>query len=206
MRTYRNSIIVLMLVLGTLLFAQGATEELTAPPMETQTQSHPILTAQEVEGILLMREEEKLAHDVYMTLYEKWQIPVFANIAASEATHYQAMGDLIDLYDLEDPSEGMAEGEFSSPELQELYEQLIASGSTSALEALKTGALIEDLDIADLQELIDQTEEEQIIFTYSNLLKGSVNHIRAFTSQLSRYKVEYEPVYISDEELRTFTR
>lgn len=38
------------------------------------------LSSAEEAGILLMREEEKLARDVYLTLYEKWNIPVLRTL------------------------------------------------------------------------------------------------------------------------------
>src|SRR6056297_3607457 len=48
------------------------------------------LSSAEEAGILLMREEEKLARDVYLTLYEKWNIPVFATLLpAKQATWMQ---------------------------------------------------------------------------------------------------------------------
>ncbi len=61
------------------------------------------LTEAEVEGLLYMREEEKLAHDVYVTLYGIWGTPVFQNIANSEQTHTEAVKNLLDIYGLEDP-------------------------------------------------------------------------------------------------------
>src|SRR6056297_2115125 len=48
------------------------------------------LCSAEEAGILLMREEETLARDVYLTLYEKWNIPVFATLLpAKQATWMQ---------------------------------------------------------------------------------------------------------------------
>lgn len=50
-----------------------------------------------------MREEEKLARDVYLELYETWDLPVFYNIAQSEQTHMGAVKTLIEKYNLKDP-------------------------------------------------------------------------------------------------------
>ena len=109
------------------------------------------LTDAEKEGILYMREEEKLARDVYIALGEKWSLRNFSNIASSEQTHMNAVKTLIDKYGLDDPIEGKNEGEFTNGELQDLYDNLIEQGMKSPEEALKVGAAIEEIDIIDLQ-------------------------------------------------------
>ena len=158
-----------------------------------------VLSSSDEEGLALMREEEKLAHDVYLALYEKWNIPVFNNIAASEQQHTDAVKLIIDAYGLDDPADNSAAGTFENPELQKLYNDLVAQGSASLSEALKVGATIEDLDIADLQELLEKTENTELKILYQNLMKGSRNHLRSFTAQLERYNESYEPVYISKD-------
>ena len=39
------------------------------------------LTDDEAAALAYLREEEKLARDVYLTLADTWQLPIFANIA-----------------------------------------------------------------------------------------------------------------------------
>ena len=116
------------------------------------------LSNPEIESILYMREEEKLARDVYLTLYEAWGLPVFQNIARSEATHMEAVKTLIDRYGLADPV-AQEIGVFTDPTLQQLYDQLVADGSNSLADALKVGAAIEEIDILDLEERIAQTDK-----------------------------------------------
>ncbi|AIF70098.1 hypothetical protein PAP_08585 [Palaeococcus pacificus DY20341] len=157
------------------------------------------LTDEEKQGILWMREEEKLARDVYLTLYEKWDLPIFNNIAKSEQTHMDTVKLLIDKYGLEDPVIDEV-GKFSNPELQELYNQLVEKGSKSVEDALTVGAMIEELDIVDLQKWISKTDKQDIITVYENLMKGSRNHLRSFVSNLKNYGITYEPQYLSKEE------
>ena len=57
------------------------------------------LTESEIQGILFMREEEKLARDVYLALAERWDMNVFSNIARSEQTHMDSVLTLIELFD-----------------------------------------------------------------------------------------------------------
>jgi hypothetical protein len=147
-----------------------------------------------------MREEEKLARDVYLTLYEQWGLPVFQNIANSEQTHMEAIKTLIDRYGLDDPVTGNDVGEFSDPTLQSLYDELTASGRESLAAALKVGAAIEEIDIIDLEEYLSKTDEADIVRVYENLMRGSRNHLRAFVSTLERQEGEsYEPQYLDPE-------
>ncbi|QRN84255.1 DUF2202 domain-containing protein [Chloroflexota bacterium] len=155
------------------------------------------LTEAEVEGLLYMREEEKLAHDVYVTLYGIWGTPVFQNIANSEQTHTEAVKNLLDIYGLEDPAISSPVGVFVNPDLQALYDQLVDLGSKSQADALKVGAAIEEIDILDLQANLEIVTAADVRQVYENLLFGSENHLRAFTSVLAQQTGEiYEPQYM----------
>jgi hypothetical protein len=158
------------------------------------------LTEAEREGLILMREEEKLARDVYQTLGDLWGMRIFSNIAASEQTHTNAMKVLLDRYEVSDPVVDDTVGVFTLPEMQTLYDELVAKGTLSLPHALTVGATIEDLDIKDLDDLMAITDNEDILVTYRNLQKGSRNHMRAFNRQINRQGLSYEPQYISQED------
>jgi hypothetical protein len=158
-----------------------------------------VLTQEEIDGLLLMREEEKLARDVYSYFDGLYDVAIFGNIAKSEDTHTNAVLSLLEGYGIEDPAlEGV--GEFSTDAFNELYSSLILQGSDSLTAALIVGATIEDLDIFDLTELLEVTVNEDVVQVYSNLLKGSENHMRAFVSALENLGATYTPQFISDEE------
>ena len=165
--------------------------------LDTRLEAMPTaeLTTAETAGLLRMREEEKLAHDVYSTLYDQWQLQAFDNISSSELTHTDAVLTLLDRYDLADPAAGNAVGEFTNADLQSLYTSLVERGSSSLVDALEVGATIEDLDISDLRSLATDTPDLALV--YANLEKGSRNHLRAFTKQLAKNGADYTPAYIS---------
>jgi hypothetical protein len=147
-----------------------------------------------------MREEEKLARDVYLTLNDVWNLRVFQNISQSEQAHMDAIKTLLDFYGLEDPVAGNDIGIFTNPDLQTLYDQLVLSGSTSLSEALRAGVSIEEIDIVDLQERVAQTDRTDIQRVYENLLRGSANHLRAFVTNLERRTGEtVQPQYMEQE-------
>ena len=152
------------------------------------------------EGLAYVREEEKLAHDVYLFLYERWNLQVFQNIAASEQTHTDTIAALLLAYNLTDPAAGALPGEFADPNLQALYDELTARGSLSLADALEVGAAVEEIDILDLQSRLQMTQPDDIRFAYENLLSGSYNHLGAFTSTLQRQTGEvYVPQYMAAE-------
>jgi hypothetical protein len=165
--------------------------------LETQLAAIPVgaLTTEEIDGLMWMREEEKLAHDVYVALYDLWQVPIFSNISQAEQTHTDAVKTILDRYQLEDPAIDNPDGVFTNPDIQALYDDLVAQGSGSLVEALAVGAHIEDLDIFDLQAL--NTDTADIALLYANLEKGSRNHMRAFVSNLERRGETYTPVYLT---------
>jgi hypothetical protein len=158
--------------------------------------AHEPLSDTEIAAMMYMREEEKLARDVYTALGERWQLPIFGNIAESEGRHTEAVRCLLAKYAVADPAADRAAGEFLNPELQALYTELVARGQTSANDALAVGATIEDLDIRDLNARRAAVNNADILAVFDRLAKGSRNHLRAFTSQLAAAGVTYAPVYL----------
>ncbi|MBK9655043.1 MAG: DUF2202 domain-containing protein [Rhodanobacteraceae bacterium] len=143
------------------------------------------LTPVETADLRFMREEEKLARDVYLQSYDQWATPSFANIASSEQSHMDAMLRLLRRYQLADPAAGAAIGEFQDPSLQALHDNLMALGSTSELAALKVGGFIEEVDMRDIVAAMDRSQHADIDQTYAQLLCGSRNHLRAYAAQVS---------------------
>jgi hypothetical protein len=171
----------------------------TGIPEQVNTLPVEPLTLKEEESLLFMREEEKLARDVYLYLYDIWGDAIFLNISDSEHQHTDAVKGLIEKYDLPDPAADKAEGEFENLDLIGLYDLLTAQGAASLIDALIVGAQIEDLDINDLNSQLLFIDNADIIQVYESLLKGSRNHLRAFTRRLTDLGFNYVPVYISQE-------
>jgi len=158
------------------------------------------LSEQEKNWLIQMREEEKLARDVYMTLWTKWGNKIFNNIASSEQTHTDAVKVLLDRYWIVDSISNDSIWTFSSPTIQKLYDDLTSQWSKSLLDAMIVWATIEDLDIKDLNELLKTTDNEDIIITYNNLNKWSRNHLRAYIKNIESNGWTYTPQYISQIE------
>lgn len=158
------------------------------------------LSAAEQESLAFMREEEKLAHDVYIQLDGLWRgyTKVFGNIANSEASHTESVRQLLVRYSLPDSTATLPAGVFQNTTLQNLYTQLVAAGSVSLVEGLKVGAAIEEIDMIDLNKALLETDNQDITLVYQNLLKGSRNHLRSFVSNLAKQGVTYVPQYMAE--------
>ncbi|NPA27564.1 MAG: DUF2202 domain-containing protein [Epsilonproteobacteria bacterium] len=141
------------------------------------------LTQKQKDDLIFMYQEEKLARDVYITLGRKWGARVFLNIQNSEQRHMDAVRYLLNKYNLRVPVLSDDIGVFENEELQALYNQLVAKGSQSLRDALEVGVTIEETDIADLEEKMEGAPAD-IKSVYSNLLRGSYNHLRAFKRNL----------------------
>ncbi|MBP8141278.1 MAG: DUF2202 domain-containing protein [Acidovorax sp.] len=168
---------------------------LSALPLEDLSQA-------EMASLAYMREEEKLAHDVYARLDSLWgsQVRVFGNIAQSEATHTEAVRQLLIRYNVPDPAAISTEGMFANVTLQQLYYDLVDQGAPSQVAALQVGALIEELDIFDIRSALELIDNKDIRLVYESLMKGSRNHLRSFVKTLTQQGEIYSPIYLSQED------
>ena len=172
----------------------GMNAILTGLPMED-------LSNQERNGRLYMIQEEKLARDVYLTLFEEWGHRLFRNIARSEQRHMNAVQVMIQKYGESNPVLDDTIGAFTDPEMQRLYNELTFQARASLQAAFEVGAIIEDLDIDDLRKYLKKSDSQDVRVLFQNLEKGSRNHLRAFVRQLERYQIRYQARYLSPEEL-----
>lgn len=197
--------VILIAIAGTALVLAGVslTVALTAQPPSRPPTSTPVTSAEPEaserateaaapdsspqahdteRSLLFMIEEEKLAHDVYVTLAQLWGSKPFGNIAESESTHQSLVLPLLEGRGIADPRSSEV-GVFADQGLQELYDELIARGSTTRSEAIRVGILIEETDIADLSAAIAAEDEADVVSVFERLLAGSENHLAAFQRQ-----------------------
>ena len=159
-------------------------EEHGITPLTTAQASNSVDTAKDLTYII---EEEKLAHDVYQAMFDKWGSRIFGNIKNSETSHQSMVLAVMESRGLADPRTDTL-GTFTNPDLQALYDKLVAQGNQSQAEAYEVGIIIEEVDIADLQRMIAALDpaDSDIKDVYENLLHGSENHMRAFNRQVAR--------------------
>ena len=197
-----------------MLSACGGGESATAAPAPTPAPTpapspvtptacpSPILPLNqaEIDEATFMREEEKLARDVYQDLAAYWQaqagnvpvVTVMSNIVKAENQHMESMKNVLVCYGLPDPiNPATPSGVFLDPELAQLYVSLMARGKTSQMDALKVGGLIEEVDIEDLQRSIEISQQAYTDEVYAALMCVSRNHLRSFAGQLIKTQGKY---------------
>ena len=206
MATYNNiasNILLKFLVVATVMATMMAIPAWADNDKGKSKTTLPELTDIEVEHLTFVREEEKMARDVYQFMYDKWGANIFNNIVASEQRHMDTMLKMVDKYGLDDPAadengEINDYGVFTNQDIQSLYDKLVAQGDGSYVEALKVGVFIEEFDIDDITMAINDTDPDHVdlVTAYENLMEGSKNHLAAFCDDLDRQGLTCEATVI----------
>ncbi len=210
----------------TLLMATVALNAVVAPLVSAATLDHA-----EETHLVFMREEEKLARDVYLTFAQMYpNQPVFQTIAtSSEQTHTDTMRDKLAQYNIADPnpdtnnlpaSIGIYTGAVYGPYFTEKFSTLTSLGMQSELHSLYVGALIEELDMHDIVECpkaivetdpaieeggcgLNYTDEKPLKNAYSSLIDGSESHLRSYVGQIEAVigVGNYQAQYLTQEQV-----
>ena len=161
-----------------------------------------VLTSHEIAHMRYMREEEKLAADVYQFLANKWNAAIFSRIAQAEQRHTEAVLGLLNRYGVPDPAANARPGVFVDQNLADLYRVLVNKGVVSLADALMVGGVIEEVDIADLENAVASTDHPDIIQVYQNIHRGSRNHLRSFARSLAQLGITYQAQKLSAAEVQ----
>ena len=159
--------ITFILVINSFNSASGATSQTT-------------LTKTMKNQLIYLAQEEKLAHDLYVAVYQEIGIRQFANISQSETQHTSTVEYLLEKYKIKNPNDSLDFGEFSNPELQKVYDQLLASVEDYN-SALQVGVSVEKLDISDLNKILEKVMPADVRTALKNLRSASYNHLAAFS-------------------------
>ncbi len=146
------------------------------------------LSSEQKQTISYMYQEEKMARDLYVAFYKKWQFKVFDNISRSEQNHMDEIKELLVKYDMSIPSNRT--GEFENTELKKMYNELLEIGEKTSEEALKVAIKLEEHDIKDLEKALENATPD-LKYVYTNLIEGSKKHLIAFKRNLDRENGNY---------------
>lgn len=201
MRKLIPVVMALVLAGSTMAFTSCKKQDNVTPQTNTggTTTTPATATDYEKQVLTFTREEEKMARDVYTELLSKWGLSFFSNISGSEQKHMDAVKNLLDTYGLQDPVGSNAAGVFTNTDVQKLYNDLVAKGQMSEMDAIIVGLTIEDMDIYDIEQAIDKVTGADIKNVLSNLVRGSKNHMREFYAQMKSRGGTYTPQYITQE-------
>jgi len=131
-------------------------------------------------------EEEKLAHDLYVALGDRYDLPVFDRIATAETAHLRAVRTLMTRYGVSDPTAGQETGRFATPAVQKTYDDLLAKGLGGEQAALEVGKTVETTDIDGLRKALTGLTAPDVQRVYGHLVNASQHHLAAFDTWLTR--------------------
>lgn len=159
------------------------------------------ISVEEEEALKLMREEEKLARDLYLNAFDQWNLNIFQNISGSEQMHMDAIKGLLIKYNITDPVVNDGRGIFTNALIDSIYLVLNQQQLLSKIDALKMGAFVEEFDIHDLRELkANEVDNIDITLIFNELERGSRNHLRSFYNNLQNQGVTYTPQILTKTE------
>jgi hypothetical protein len=195
------------------------------------TQGSKTLDFNEQTHLEYMREEEKLARDVYIALGVRYPaMKIFGNIDDAEQRHTCAVCDMLKKYGVEDPNTNDNVGVFTGSDFGTYftaqYTDLVSRGSSNPIDALYVGAYIEEMDMIDInycpEEIIQQkngissesdcgkiySDNPDIQRLYTSLLQGSENHLRAFVRSIERRQGEgsYQAQVLTQDQVDAILR
>ncbi len=145
-------------------------------------------------------EEERMAMDYYDAMYDKWQNLAFRNVCRSEKRQMNGIGSLIDEYGNPELIREAEPGQYHHPELNDLYDQLLRKGSGSLIEALRSGAYLQEKSVDDLKSLVLSTDNNELAYELSELLVDSRCHLYEMVCQLKIRNIEYRPDILTVQE------
>ena len=181
-----NRTLITSLVAGAALVAGGvvATAQATtgseAVPVSSSA-STVAVDADVATALRFAREEERMARDLYATLADRYDgAAPFAMITRSEQRHFDAVGGLLDRYQIADPAQDAKSGSYADPTLQKLYDQWLEQGQTSLSAAYDVGVALEQRDIADLEDTLATVDQTDVRRVLTALLNASHHHLAAF--------------------------
>lgn len=177
--------------------ADGATS-FNVDGLPTVFQNTEDLTADEIEFLFAVREDEKVPKDLYSVFYTTFGSQTFSKISLSEATHVSAVEAILDFYEIEYPAlEGP--GVFADADRQAFYNDLLSKG-TSAVEAFKVMAYLEESNIYYYSLILEEITNPNIDLVITNLSDASENHLRAAVRQITALGGTYFPILITQED------
>ena len=186
---------------GTFGGSNGTGVDISTLPSSTLTQELK-------DALAYMGNEERLAYDIYMNLYNYHsangdRVSQLQNIASrSEQSHVGIVQSLVQKYDLtaadlDNVQNGIADntvsfsdmpsGQYDIPAIQSLYDALYAKGTDSVQDALEVGCMVEVTDINDLDHYLSlaaASNAEDVQAAFEVLRDGSYKHYWAFDKGL----------------------
>lgn len=154
-----------------------------------------IFTEKEISAITNLIGKEKIAKDVYENFYAQYQNNLFGNIAKRKQKHIDIWKNILAKQNITvDENDALAETE-------NLKNQLISEG-IDEVSALKTAVKIEEMNLADIGNLIWTTSKKNIRTDAYGVECGTRNHLFVFYRAVKEKNGNYTHIYLSGKQFK----
>lgn len=152
----------------------------------TQTDStQQNLSGQELDGLISLVEKQKLHRDVYLTLFNATNKPLFNELYQTDENMYMLLTDQIEDYGFKNPVLYFGIGEFRNPDIQNVYDDFQTAISSGIYQALEFAILMEESNAEEVNQYLGCIEDCQEIFCLcTDLLKVSYDQIEILESEM----------------------
>jgi hypothetical protein len=177
--------------------------ELNAEAVDELDYSHPhgILSVEAMEGLIFLRNGERLAKDIAHDFMDAYGSHPFFGQSEAERSHGRAVSQLLARYALHDLVDDQRPGEYSDPFWQSEYDFYREQGALGYIDALLVSLEIQEAAVVDLRYWSELSESDVVVVEVLRaLLMATRNHLRILNNELESVGFEYTPVYFSEAE------
>jgi len=143
------------------------------------------LSEAELNDLIYLVKLEKMAYEVYTTLGQTYStMPILGNISEAEYRHWKVLQNLFVKYSETDPTKDgevdLGIGLYNDDDMSDAYDEAITYGGVSLLQAMETGAIIEQLELDSLNNALGRTVLPDLTTIYNNFINADGAHLTAF--------------------------
>lgn len=154
-------------------------------PCGTSGTATATLSEAELNALIYLVKLEKMAYEVYTTLGQIYStMPILENISEAEYRHWKVLQNLFVKYGETDPTKDgdvdLDIGLYNDDDMSDAYDEAIAYGGVSLLQAMETGAIIEQLELDSLSNALGRTTLPDLTTIYTNFINADGAHLDAF--------------------------
>lgn len=160
--------------------------------------STAVLTADQIEFLYAVREDEKIGRDFYAAMVAKFPNErILARLSQSEVNHIAAIEALLTYYEIQYPVL-TDPGVFGDATRQARYDTLIA-GAVDSVTVFQVAAALEEENYVAYSLVATDTTNANLHMFVKHLVKCSANHFRALVHKITVKGGTYTPQYLTAE-------
>lgn len=148
--------------------------------------------------------KEKFLRDIYIRLFEFWGEPILEKAYAIKHKHFISLVLLAKKYDVINPTNNLAIGEFNDATLNSQFASAVTTGTDTAYKGLRLLARLEELNIELLTSYITSTNKQEVKDLLKQVREDSIVALQKLAARLevitgSNYVAQVLPQSVVDK-------